>query len=165
MFEFMVHLTNGKIISRKVQAATESDPYEYYISGFWKVDPADICTVESELGYKLPDQLSAFYSEIGVGTIRTPGKVEGFSYNNVIFPWDISGLFSGDCAWMEPGLEIQPNVLPFFERDVGLFLCLRPGTAEPNAVYWMWGDKICNSLVEFFEKLVVDPDWFNPSKK
>ena len=26
----------------------------------------------------------------------------------------------------------------------------------------MWGYKICDSLVEFFKRLVEDPDWFSP---
>lgn len=164
MFEFMTHLSNGKNINRSSQIAIESDPYEYYLSGFWKVEKSDISLVESELGYTLSDQLSSFYLELGVGTIRKNGKPEHISYNNVICPWDIPRLIAGNCAWMDPEMEVQNGVLPFFERDVGLFLCLHPRSENPNAVYWMWGDKICDSLIEFFQHLVVDPDWFNPSK-
>lgn len=163
MFEFMSHLSNGKCLSREIQKATESDPYEHYLSGFWRLEQSDIRAVEFELGYEFPPQLFAFYSEIGVGTVRASGKAEGLSYNNVIFPWDIGKLLSGDCVWMDPETGVQPGTLPFFERDIGLFLCLHPGSDEPNAVYWMWGEKICDSLVEFFQRLLVDPDWFNPS--
>lgn len=163
MFEFMTNLSNGKRIDRRVQAATEGDPYEHYLSGFWRIDPADLRDVESELGYSLPEQLSAFYSEIGVGTVRSSKKIEGLSYNNVLFPWDMGKLIAGTCAWADPDIEIEPDVLPFFERDVGLFLCVRPESEQPNAVHWMWGDKICDSVVEFFQRVIVDPDWFNPT--
>ncbi len=61
-----------------------------------------------------------------------------------------------------PYTQVEHGTLPFFERDVDLFLCLHPDSDNPNAVHWMWGDKICDSLVEFFQRLVEDPDWFNP---
>ena len=64
--------------------------------------------------------------------------------------------------------KIEPKTLPFFERNVDLFLCLKPHDKNPNAVWWMWGaqmpnqGKICDSIFEFFERLEESPDWFNP---
>jgi hypothetical protein len=162
MFEFMSNLKNGKTLSLNELKDSEGDPYSYYMSGFWGVSENDLRVVESELGEGIPSQLREFYKEVGVGTIRDAEIIEGFSYNNILFPQHLPKVVSGKCKWLMPYAEIQPDTLPFFERDVDLFLCLHPHSDNPNAVWWMWGDKICDSLVEFFQKLVDDPDWFNP---
>ncbi len=135
-------------------------------NGFFPVDHALIFEAEERLGYTFPDELRAFYIEIGEGRLQSgeEARLVSHSHNSVIHPTDIPKLLDGTCEWMMPYTEIQPDVLPFFDRDLDLFLCLRPRSDNPNAVYWMWGDRICDSLVEFFQRLMVDPDWFNPPK-
>ena len=162
MFEFMN--SGSKILTLEQIERFATDPYEIYGSGFWKCPPEILAKAEHALGYPLPSQLRNLYLEAGVGTVVKKGIIESLSYNNILIPTDIPKLLDGTCEWMMPYTQIAPDTLPFFERDVDLFLCLHPQSDSPNAVWWMWGEKICDSLVEFFQKLVEDPDWFNPSK-
>lgn len=171
MFEFMN--SGSKILTLEQIERFETDPYEIYLSGFWKCSPEILATAEDALGYPLPSQLRLLYLEAGVGTVRKKDVAEELSYNNILIPTDIPKLLNGTCGWTMPyatETEMEPDTLPFFERAIDLYLCLRPHSENPNAVYWMWGEKmpngekICDSLVEFFQKLVEDPDWFNPSK-
>lgn len=162
MFEFMD--SDSKILTLEQIERFATDPYEIYLSGFWKCSPEILAKAEDALGYPFPSQLRNLYLEAGAGTVRKKGVVEGFSYNNILIPTDIPKLLDGTCEWMMPYTQIEPDTLPFFERGVDLFLCLHPHSDNPNAVHWMWGEKICDSLVEFFQRLVEDPDWFNPSK-
>jgi hypothetical protein len=135
-----------------------------YGKGLWLCPKTILADAEKCLGYRFPHQLRLFYLEVGVG--RLPGYTHTAynSPNNILIPTHIPRLIDGTCEWMMPYTQIEPETLPFFERDVDLFLCLHPKSDNPNAVYWMWGEKICDSLVEFFQKLVEDPDWFNPPK-
>lgn len=143
------------------------DPYEIYFSGFWRCEEREITELERLIGVQMPIQLRHYYLERGVGTFRNNDTPESFSYNNVLIPSDIPKLMAGTCEWMMPNVNIEPDTLPFFERDVNLFLCVKPKSLEPDAVWWMWGQnlpnsgKVSNSLVEFFERLRLDPDWFS----
>lgn len=138
-----------------------------YENGFFPVSEEVVRNLEQDLGHEIPSELRAFYSEVGEGRLQTgqSGELISGSHNSVIYPSDIPRLIDGTCEWMMPYTIIEPNTLPFFDRDVDLFLCLRPKSENPNAVYWMWGEKVSDSLVDFFQKLIIDPDWFNPSKK
>jgi len=152
----------------------ESDAFPHidviYGKGLWKVSENHLAEVEESLGFKLPLMLRQFYLEIGVGRIPTYTHTAYNSPNNILLPSHIPKLIDRTCEWMMPYTTIEPETLPFFERDVDLFLCLHPKSENPNAVYWMWGQdmpnggKICDSLIEFFERLVKDPNWFNPSE-
>lgn len=141
-----------------------------YGKGLWACPESVLIEAEADLGYSFPEELRAFYLTAGVG--RMPDYVHTAinSPNNILIPTHIPKLINGSCEWMMPYTEIEPGTLPFFERDVDLFLCLHPKSDNPNAVWWMWGEKmpndgkICDSLLEFFQRLVEDPDWFNPPK-
>lgn len=145
-------------------------PESIYAQGIWRCSPLLIANVEDTLGYLIPSELRDFYLSFGAG--RLPGYVHTAynSPNNILLPPHIPRLISGLCKWMMGYTQMEPKTLPFFEVDVDLFLCLKPDSENPNAVWWMWGElqpnqgKICDSLVEFFEKLVVDPNWFNPPR-
>jgi len=138
---------------------------ELYENGFYSIDDGELTEAEKSLGTQFPEQLRAFYVEVGWGRLQTGANSRYTMSKNWIFPCeDVPQLLNGTCEWMMPYTQIQPDTLPFFERDVDLFLCLHPKSENPNAVHWMWGDKICDSLVEFFQRLVEDPDWFNPPK-
>ncbi len=161
MFEFMADLKrNPKVVKR----------LELYENGFFDVSPEQICLAEKFLGYELPVQLRAFYLEVGEGRLQTGRNGRTSDFNNVASPDDLVAIQNGTSDWLMPYTEIEPDTLPFFERDVDLFLCLHPKSDNPNAVWWMWGEKmpnggkICDSLVEFFQRLVEDPNWFNPPR-
>lgn len=156
----------SKVLTPDLIATSESFPNTevIYGKGLWLCPETILVDTEKCLGYRFPHQLRSLYLEVGVG--RLPGYTHTVynSPNNILIPTHIPKLINGTCEWMMPYTQIEPNTLPFFERDVDLFLCLHPKSDNPNAVYWMWGEKICDSLLEFFQKLVVDPDWFNPPK-
>lgn len=153
------------------QVASFSSPLELLNSGvegnhFIAVREDDIQQAELVLGCRFPEELRALYSELGYGFM---GGSEKFSPNRVCHPLEIPKIIDSSYEGLVlPEFEAEPNTLPFFERDINLFLCLHPKSDNPNAVYWMWGGempnggKICDSLVEFFQRLVKDPDWFNP---
>ncbi len=121
-----------------------------------------IASAELLLGYRLPEQLRQFYLEQGYGFITRGKSGQSISVNRICHPQELYEIVTGNFEGLLPDFEAQPDTLPFFERDTNLFLCHHPASDNPNAVHWMWGEKICDSLVEFFQRLVEDPDWFNP---
>lgn len=160
MFDFMSdRVQNFVDISAFRESENRNDNF------FISVSPDQILDAERRLGFSLPSQLRCLYEEFGYGfiTVGRDSLCRTTSTNRICTPKDIGDLREGICEWMMPYTKIQPDVLPFFDRDVDLFLCMRPFSENPNAVYWMWGEKICDSLVEFFQRLVENPDWFNPS--
>ena len=169
MFEFMHNLVVPEILSMSDLKNSEEYPMPYalYASGFRPCDEDVVRCTEEELGYSLPTQLRQYFLECGVGQFASKNREMSLSDNNSLIPTHIPKLINRTCGWMMPYTQIKPGTLPFFERDVDLFICLKPHSDNPNAVWWMWGDwrpnqgKICDSLVEFFERLVQDPDWFS----
>lgn len=160
MYEFLHHLRR------------QPDPSEViglHGNFFFPTSLVSITQAEDVWGLKLPSQLTCFYQEVGWGQLQTGknGKVTDFNY--VASPEELVAIAKGTSDWLLPYTQIEPNTLPFFERDVDLFLCLHPHSDNPNAVWWMWGEKmpnggkISNSLVDFFQRLVEDPNWFNPT--
>lgn len=169
MYEF-IFIEEKKCLSSDQAIRSFEDPYDVYATGFWRCPEEFLQTAETELGYQFPIELRSWFLEIGVGKITPPTRKAFVSDNNILIPTHIPKLINGTCEWMMPYTHIEQDTLPFFERDVDLFLCLHPKSDNPNAVWWMWGEKmpnggkICDSLVEFFRRLVEDPDWFNPPK-
>jgi hypothetical protein len=161
MFEFMKHL---------VVIPEPDKVYPLYANVFCRVDQSEVELAEQALKSPLPEQLRAFYLEIGEGQLQT-GSSGAVSDNNLVAaPSELIEIINGTSEWLMPYSQIEPNTLPFFQRGVDSFLCLKPRSDNPNAVWHMWGElmpnggKICDSLVEFFERLVEDPNWFNPPK-
>ena len=113
MFEFMADLKrNPKVVKR----------LELYENGFFDVSPEQICLAEKFLGYELPVQLRAFYLEVGEGRLQTGRNGRTSDFNNVASPDDLVAIQNGTSDWLMPYTEIEPDTLPFFERDVDLFL-------------------------------------------
>lgn len=171
--KFALKIANEQWLTDAMLAGSEvfPKPETIYGQGLWRCKYELIADAEKQIGYSLPAELKEFYYEYGVGRIVGYEHTPYNSPNNILIPTHIPKLINGTCGWMMPYTQIEPNTLPFFERDVDLFLCLKPHSDNPNAVWWMWGGemhnggKICDSLVEFFEKLIIDPDWFNPPQK
>lgn len=161
MYEFMHHLkrihTPEKVIG-------------LHENFFFPVDMSVVTRVEVAWGFELPQQLLEFYREIGWGQIQTGRNGCMTDFNYVASLEELEAIANRTSDWLMPYSVIEPGTLPFFQRDVDLFLCLHPKSDNPNAVWWMWGEKmpnggkICDSLVEFFRRLVDDPDWVNPPK-
>lgn len=159
MYEFMLHMKRNPEPGRVLQL------YENVFCPLQ--DQHVIDQTERELGVTLPSELKAFYREIGEGQLQTGTNGHVSDFNWVAGPSELVKIVQGESDWLMPYSQLEPNTLPFFQRDVDLFLCLHPMSNNPNAVWWMWGEKmpnggkICDSLVEFFQRLVDDPNWFN----
>ncbi|THF59461.1 SMI1/KNR4 family protein [Pseudothauera rhizosphaerae] len=158
MYEFMRHL--------------KRDPESNKIIGlhenfFLPVGLSEINEAENSLNIAFPAELRQFYMEVGWGQLQTGNSGAVADYNYIASPREIVAIIDGASEWLMPYSQIEAQTLPFLQRDVDLFLCLHPNSDNPNAVYWMWGEKmsnggrICDSLVGFFRRLVDDPNWFN----
>lgn len=139
-------------------------PEALYASGPWRCEEKILLQVETDLGFKLPTELRAWYLEVGVCRIPFGEQTPYSSPNNVLMPTHMPQLVGGICSWMEPDIVVEPRTLPFFERDAGLFVCVHPFSANPNAVHWMWGECIGNSVAEFFRNMLDNPDWLGVFK-
>lgn len=162
MYEFMRHMKRDPIPGTVVPL---------YGNVFCPIeDQKDIELAEVTLALDLPAQLKAFYAEIGSGQLQTGSNGDTSDFNWIASPKELVKILKGTSDWLMPYSQLEPDTLPFFQRDVDLFLCLKPKSDNPNAVWWMWGElmpnggKICDSLVEFFQRLVEDPNWFSPPK-
>lgn len=172
MYEFLDISPTNNALTSSIAASSEAYPNTevIYGKGLWLCSEEILRDAENNLGYRFPLQLRSFYLEFGAGRLPDYVHTSVNSPNNILIPTHIPKLINGTCEWMMPYTEIEPDTLPFFERDVDLFLCLHPKSDNPNAVWWMWGEKmpnggkICDSLVEFFQRLVEDPNWFSPPR-
>jgi SMI1 / KNR4 family (SUKH-1) len=160
MFEFMYHLRRKPVPGTVVPL---------YGNVFHPLSDADIVELEENaLFANLPTQLKSFYEEIGEGQLQTGSSGATSDFNWVASPKELVSIVNGTSDWLMPYSQLEPHTLPFLQRGVDSFLCLKPKSDNPNAVWWMWGElmpnggKICDSLVEFFQRLVEDPNWFNP---
>ena len=131
----------------------------------WRVSRNDIEQLRASLPYPIPSQLLALYEEVGIGVFcRGSSGQKSISHNTIIPPNEVLSVLDGTSELVLPYTQLQPDTLPFFDRDLDSFLCFHSKSENPNAVHWMWGEKICDSLIEFIQRLVEDPDWFNPPK-
>ena len=162
MFEFMYDLRRNSATTKRL---------ELYENGFFPVSEDEINDAERRLGFSLPKELRNFYEEIGEGRLQTGKNSKYTDYNEVACPSELVAILDGTSEWLMPYSQLEPDTLPFLQRGVDSFLCLKPKSDNPNAVWWMWGElmpnggKICDSLVEFFQRLVEDPNWFNPPQQ
>jgi SMI1 / KNR4 family (SUKH-1) len=161
MFEFMSHL---------LCQPNQGLVMQLHENFFFPVSTASIDRAQETWKCQFPSQLVQFFQELGWGQLQSGRNGDVADFNFVASPDEMSNIFTGTSDWLMPYSELEPDTLPFFQRDVDLFLCLKPKSDNPNAVWWMWGEqmpnggKICDSLVEFFQRLVEDPNWFNPPK-
>lgn len=158
MYEFMYSL-------RKNKNANQIIPL--HENFFFPDDLSLIPKVELAWSCIIPSELSIFYHEMGWGQLQTGINGTYSDFNYIASLEELIKLSQGTSDWLMPYSQIEPGALPFFQRDVDYFFCLKPHSENPNAVWRMWGakmpnhGKICDSLVEFFERLVEDPNWFN----
>jgi hypothetical protein len=141
MFEFMSDLKRNPSIVKRL---------ELYENGFFPVSMIELKQAELSLGFDFPSELRSFYEEIGEGRLQT-GRNGNFTDNNhIASPSEVVAILKGTSDWLTPYSELQPGVLPFFQRDIDLFLCLHPQSNNPNAVQWMWGGEYAILWLNFF---------------
>lgn len=132
----------------------------------------DIQKAEKILGRSFPNELRAFYKEIGCGTLwqsfdENPDTT--FREGNTILPPLAAANFSKGILFWENQMhymaedfyeDLQPGDLPFFELHSSLyFFVMKLNSNNPNAV-WDGNKKICNSFEEFIYRLYYESPIF-----
>jgi hypothetical protein len=132
---------------------------------FYRVSDAEIVESERRLAFHLPDELRAFYQEIGYGFFKTvTPQVIGDNYNYInrfLAPSQIADLLLGDDEESMPSEGFDAREIPFFEVGDRLYLVLRPSPTPPNQVAWPFGDKVSDDLVEFTKRLAANPRFYH----
>lgn len=124
---------------------------------FAKLTSTEIKDAEDRLRMTFPNQLRAFYREIGHGSlshgVEDDPEWEG-DYNEILHPRDIASLLCDADNAMRPREGFREGVLPFCHVGECTYLMLRPKSEAPNRVYWPGGTRVISeSIEEFFEEL------------
>jgi hypothetical protein len=106
-----------------------------YENFFFENTLDSISRLEDFLTYPIPQQLKCFLIEIGWGQLQTGNNGNVSDNNNVASPDEIISILSGQSDWLMPYSQLSPDALPFFQRGIDLFLCLKPHSDNPNAVH------------------------------
>lgn len=110
----------------------------------------------------IPQQLKQFWLEVGEGFINSSndGQIISDCNNQILSPLDIKNILLGNSD-ERPFFELENNTIPFFEVTPSSFICMK-NTNDNIGIYWMFGNKIANSLQDFINILLLDPnnlDW------
>lgn len=133
---------------------------------FGYVTEEEIQKAERRLGFKFPDELRAFYLEVGDGYF---GHNHDFSAtqevyaNRLLDPGSVADikLLGYDSGQITPEAEFFPEDLPFFEiADGNDFFVLKPQSYTPNKVYDMFGTPIEDSFEKFIWRLYYESPTF-----
>jgi hypothetical protein len=129
---------------------------------FVPVNADEIEMLQTHLGRPLPDQLVAFWTEVGQGVAAASvdGQRTTEAANWVIAPDIICEMLT------EP--DIVPHVvrddvtaMPFFEADPNRYLAvLVDGQNRGTIVTLQDRDVLSSSVADFFRLLAIDPDFY-----
>lgn len=153
MFDFL--LENAVIFkNEKDFLSSEQDNIDKNI--FIKVCSEDILKLENIV--KIPDELKLLWQEIGMGLINysTNGLIFSECNNQILSPHSVKNILLG-VTDSRPDFEIENDTIPFFEVIPASFLCMRLNH-DDKGVYWMWGGRVADSLVDFFKLLLKNPN-------
>lgn len=155
MFEFL------KNVMRDGEEFPEHPNVRFPVSG------ADVKNAEYRVGVQFPNQLRAFFSEIGCGFLKasqTDSARTEFNYiNRFLDPNEVAELYLGVNEDLSPSEGFDDGELPFFEIGDQLYLVVRRDGDNDNQVCWPLGEVICDDLVTFVSKLVHDPRFYHKS--
>jgi antitoxin YxxD len=128
---------------------------------FYPVTDAEIATSEQRLGYELPQQLQTFHREVGYGFFKSSSpESRGSEYNYInrfLAPSQVADLLLGNDEEVMPSEGFDDGEIPFFEVGDRLYLVLRPNSSHSAQVCWPYGDKVSDDLIEFTERLALNP--------
>jgi antitoxin YxxD len=134
---------------------------------FFPVSQGDVLEAEARLGRVFPDELKAFFKEIGCGFLKAglPERSRTrFNYlNRFLDPREIADVSSGIDEDLTPSEGFAANELPFFEIADQLYLVFRSSGDRPNAICWSLGREIAPDLAEFVRQLTIDPRFYHSS--
>lgn len=129
---------------------------------FERVGLDELRSAETTLGRDLPVPLRRFYLEIGAGSLRVSSDATAVRDhpNRFLYPEEIAGLLSGEHEWA-PEEGFDDGELPFFEVGDKLFLVMRPGSSQPNAVFWPFGGLVEVEFARFVRRMYFEhPRYF-----
>lgn len=127
---------------------------------FYKLTENDIKEAEERLGLAFPDELKAFYKEVGYGFLDVNNKN---SFNRMLDPHSVADIrFREGIYEYDPDLDDiyeEEDELVFYEVNEGVYLTIDLGNKKQSPVYYL-GTKIADSFGEFLEKMNKDTDYF-----
>src|ERR1041385_4245620 len=131
---------------------------------FWPVTPSQVQEAEGRLGYSFPDELRAFYREIGAGFFERGANDTGrelYVVNRIVPPNEVADMVLDPLHAARPGEGFAPGAVPFFDLGERNYLILFPSASHPNRVFKCDGHTVVSDdLVEFFDKLFVSADFY-----
>lgn len=130
---------------------------------FFKNDNIEekIAKAEKELNFTFPQELKAFYKELGYGFLR---QNEDRTYNNMFFPpEEIYDFYTGaDFYATDERQEYYPfdgENLIFFEVDCDVFLTMKLKGPDAGSIFY-FDDKVASSIKEFIERMKTDYNYY-----
>lgn len=125
----------------------------------------EVESAERRIEIQFPEQLRAFFSEIGCGFLKaSQAETSGTDFNHInrfLDPDEIADLFLGEDEGLLPSEGFDDGELPFFEIGDQLYLVIRVSDNGYGQVCWPFGDVVCNDLVAFVTELAIDPGFYN----
>lgn len=136
-----------------------------YPNVFYPVSDEEVATSERRLGYPLPEQLRAFYREVGYGFFKTATPEASEHYYNHINRFlaasQIADMLLGEDRYSMPEEGFDEGEIPFFEVTDQLYIVLRASPSGSYEVTWPDGEAICGDLIEFARRLAADPSFYH----
>ena len=134
-------------------------------TAFWTVDTDQLRLFESKTGIKLPPELRSFYKQVGHGRIQLSrtGEWAEFDLNIIVDPVRLASLFMRTDPSFEVDAElVEDGDLPFFDMGSHSYLVMRPGTNNPDAIYWPFDAvPISENIWDFAERLLANPRFYH----
>jgi len=122
----------------------------------------EIEEAEGRLGFKFPPLLRHFYEFIGHGNYV--GKLANEKHgallsNEILHPRDVVEIYEGGGVYPSP-FKFQRAQLPFFQMMEDKYLTVRPKSAEPESIYFRFGDILIEANIDLFmRRLLDDPEF------
>lgn len=136
-------------------------------TAFWRVNADQLDDFEAQTGVELPIELREFYHRVGHGRIQLSrtGDWAEFDLNIIVEPERLASLIlHRDPSHMVDAAIYETGDLPFFDIGSHSFLVMRPSSAEPNAIYWPYGDvPVSKDIWEFSDRLLDNPRFYHDS--
>ncbi|MFD1874426.1 SMI1/KNR4 family protein [Hymenobacter bucti] len=128
---------------------------------FLPVPEARLAQAEEKLGFSLPEELKAFYYQVGYGYLH---QAQESSHNRLMYPLDVAAAYlrqgkfeNGYLANI--GLYEEPYKLLFYEAQQGCFAWLDLREKKPTSTVYYIGeaDKVADSIEAFLLAYEAQP--------
>ena len=136
----------------KIKSAKKND--------FYPIEEAQIIKAEDKMGLKFPEELRAFYKEVGYGFISDGSDDCGI--NRLMAPLGCASIrLREDYYEADPDLEMyeiyEKNSIIFYEFNEGVYGAIG---MEDGKIYFA-SNVIADSLTEFLEKMSINTEYWN----